>query len=57
MYPERIDVPHPSKKARVVQNYPNDYSTKKKMMNAIMTQKMAIYLYSCDKNALAPLSM
>jgi hypothetical protein len=57
MYPERMEVPHPSKKARVVQNYPNDCSTKKKITKAMTTQKMAMYLYSCDKKAFAPLSM
>jgi hypothetical protein len=57
MYPERMEVPHPNKKARVVQNCPKDYSTKKKITKAMTTQKIAMYLYSWDKNALAPLSM
>jgi hypothetical protein len=57
MYPERMEVKAPNKKAIVVQKVPNSGSTVKKIKIDKATLKIAMYLYSANKKALAPLSM
>jgi len=47
----------PNKKATVVHISPKFYSTKKKIMKAIITVNIPMTLYSANKNDFAPFSI